>query len=124
MIISALQRMRLYQREYGLTELRVYTTVFMLWLAVLFLWFIATVLRGQREYFAFGAVMTGFLAIGALLAINPDRLITRVNVEQALAGRNLDDMYIGSLSADAVPEMKIGRASCRERVELVVMVGG
>ena len=105
MIISAVQRMRLYQREYGLTELRVYTTVFMLWLAVLFLWFTATVLRGRREYFAFGAVMTGFLAIGALLAINPDRLITRVNVEQALAGRNFDDTYIGSLSADAVPEM-------------------
>src|SRR4029450_7185907 len=32
MMVSAFQRMRLYQREYGLTELRVYTTVFMGWL--------------------------------------------------------------------------------------------
>ncbi len=105
MIISALQRMRLYQREYGLTELRVYTTVFMGWLAVIFVWFAMTVLRGRRERFAFGAVATGFLAIGALLAVNPDRLIARVNVEQAIAGRNFDAAYAASLSADAVPEL-------------------
>jgi hypothetical protein len=105
MIVSALQRMRLYQREYGLTELRVYTTVFMGWLAVIFVWFAMTVLRGRRERFAFGAVVTGFLAIGALLAVNPDRLIARVNVEHAIAGRNFDAAYAASLSADAVPEM-------------------
>src|SRR5262245_44370399 len=105
MMVSALQRMRLYQREYGLTELRVYTTVFMGWLAVIFVWFAMTVLRGRRERFAFGAVVTGVLAVGALLAVNPDRLIARVNVEQAIAGRNFDAAYAASLSADAVPEM-------------------
>lgn len=105
MIVSALQRMRLYQREYGLTELRVYTTVFMGWLAVIFVWFAMTVLIGRRERFAFGAVATGFLAIGALLAVNPDRLIARVNVEHAIAGHNFDAVYVASLSADAVPEM-------------------
>jgi hypothetical protein len=105
MIVSALQRMRLYQREYGLTELRVYTTVFMGGLAVIFVWFAITVLRGRRERFAFGAIVTGFLAIGVLLAVNPDRLIARVNVEQAIAGRNFDAVYAASLSADAVPEL-------------------
>jgi len=105
MMVSAFQRMRLYQREYGLTELRVYTTVFMGWLAVVFVWFTMTVLRGRRERFAFGAVATGFLAIGALLAVNPDRLIARVNVEHAIAGRDFDAAYAASLSADAVPEL-------------------
>src|SRR5262245_37275596 len=105
MMVSALQRMRLYQREYGLTELRVYTTVFMGWLAVIFVWFALTVLRGRRERFAFGAVATGFLAIGALLAVNPDRLIARVNVEHAVTGRDFDAAYAASLSADAVPEL-------------------
>src|SRR5882672_3460860 len=105
MMVSALRRMRLYQSEYGLTELRVYTTVFMGWLALIFVWFAITVLRGRRERFAFGAVVTGFLAIGALLAVNPDRLIARVNVGQAIAGRNFDAAYVASLSADAVPEL-------------------
>ncbi|MBO0860731.1 MAG: DUF4173 domain-containing protein [Chloracidobacterium sp.] len=105
MMVSALQRMRLYQREYGLTELRLYTTVFMGWLAVVFIWFAMTVLRGRRERFAFGAVATAFLAICALLALNPDRLIARVNVEHAMAGRPFDAAYGASLSSDAVPEL-------------------
>ena len=104
MMVSAVQRMRLYQREYGLTELRVYDC-FYGWLAAVFIWFAMTVLRGQRERFAFGAVVTGFLAIGALLAVNPDRLIARVNVEYATAGRDFDAAYAASLSADAVPEL-------------------
>jgi hypothetical protein len=105
MIASGLQRMRLYQREYGLTELRVYTTVFMGWLAVIFVWFALTVLRGRREQFAFGAVVAGFIAIGALMAVNPDRLIARVNIQHAIAGRDFDASYVTSLSADAVPEL-------------------
>src|SRR6266498_689039 len=74
-------------------------------LAAVFVWFAMTVLRGRRERFAFGAVATGFLAIGALLAVNPDRLIARVNVERAIAGRDFDAAYAASLSADAAPEL-------------------
>ena len=37
---SAVQRMRLYQEAYGMTELRFYTTAFMGWLAVLLLGFL------------------------------------------------------------------------------------
>ncbi|MDX9973378.1 MAG: DUF4173 domain-containing protein, partial [FCB group bacterium] len=58
-LASALYRMHLYQEEYGFTELRVYTTAFMLWLAVVLLWFLATVLPGKRERFALGALLTG-----------------------------------------------------------------
>jgi hypothetical protein len=43
---SAGQRMRLYQEAFGLTELRLYATAFMLWLAAVFAWFTVTVLRG------------------------------------------------------------------------------
>ena len=35
---SALQRMALYQREYGLTELRIYATGIILWLGCVFVW--------------------------------------------------------------------------------------
>jgi hypothetical protein len=102
---SALRRMMLYQREYGLTELRVYTTAFMGWLALVFIWFVLTVLRGKRDRFAFGAVATGFLMILGLMIINPDRLIVSRNVRHAAAGRQFDAHYIGTLSADAVPEI-------------------
>jgi len=98
---SALQRMRLYQREYGLTELRVYTTGFMLWLAVVLVWAAATVLRGRRELFAVGALVSGFAAILAVNAINPDALIARTNLDRP----NLDLPYLMRLSDDATPTL-------------------
>lgn len=84
---SALQRMRLYQQEYGLTELRVYTTAFIGWLAVVFVWFVGTALRGRRDQFAFGALVAGFALVGILHLLNPDALIARTNMARGLAGR-------------------------------------
>jgi hypothetical protein len=102
---SAVRRMLLYQSEYGLTELRLYTTAFMGWLALVFVWFIATVLRGRREQFAYGALVAGFLIVATLHVINPDALIVRVNVAHAQMGRGFDADYAASLSADAVPAL-------------------
>lgn len=100
---SALQRMRLYVDAYGLTELRLYTTVFMGWLALVFLWFVATVLRGRRERFAFGAMVAGFLVVAGLNVLNPDALITQTNAGRPQEVVRFDAGYAVSLSADAVP---------------------
>ncbi|MDX6694194.1 MAG: hypothetical protein QOF02_1797 [Blastocatellia bacterium] len=102
---SAIGRMRLYQSEYGLTELRLYTTAFMGWLALVFVWFAATVLRGQRERFARGALVAAFLMMAALHVMNPDAFIVRINVAQAQAGRAFDEDYVAALSTDAVPAL-------------------
>ena len=98
---SALQRMRLYQREFGLTELRVYTTGFMLWLGVAAAWIGATVLRGRRPRFAVGALVSGFAAILAANALNPDALIARSNLDRP----RVDVHYLSGLSDDAVPTL-------------------
>jgi hypothetical protein len=98
---SALERMRLYQREYGLTELRLYATGVILWLACVFVWLAFTVLRGRPRAFAFGAVLAGFAATLALNVVNPDALIARTN----LARPHVDAAYLGSLSDDAVPAL-------------------
>lgn len=103
MMTSALQRMMIYQKMYGLTELRVYTTAFMLWLAIVFVWFGMTVLRGQRQTFAFGALVTGILAVGILNVVNPDALIAQTNLTRVSEGRTVDASYLTRLSADAVP---------------------
>ena len=102
---SALVRMRLYQSEYGLTELRLYTTAFMGWLAVVFAWFGATVLRGRRERFAFGAAVAAFCAVLALHVVNPDAMIVRANLAHARQGHAFDADYAASLSADAAPAL-------------------
>jgi hypothetical protein len=102
---SALQRMRLYQAEYGLTEQRLYATTFMGWLAAVFLWFAITILSGRRERFAFGAMLAGFLLVIVLHALNPEALIVRTNLARAKAGRRFDARYATWLSADAAPDL-------------------
>ena len=111
-MVSAVQRMRLYQDIYGLTELRLYTTAFMGWLGVLLVWFALTVLRGQRKRFAFGTLASGLVAVAVLNLIDPDATIVRSNARHAslavqddfdLGLSRFDTRYITSLSADAVP---------------------
>lgn len=104
-MVSAVQRMRLYQQAFGLTELRLYTTAFTAWLAVLLGWFSATVLRGRREPFAVGALVSGLALLAALHALNPDAHIIRTNAGRAQAGRALDTGYAVSLGGDAVPAL-------------------
>ncbi|HKW41833.1 MAG TPA: DUF4173 domain-containing protein [Gemmatimonadales bacterium] len=100
---SALQRMRLYVGAFGLSEIRLYSSAFMLYLVGVFAWFGWTTLRGQRRRFAFGALVQGFAVLGALHLINPDAVIVRTNLARPAAERAFDGWYAASLSADAVP---------------------
>jgi hypothetical protein len=102
-VASALQRMYLYQQEFGLTELRLYTTVFMFWISAVLIWFVLTVLRSRRDLFAFGALVAGFAAIFAINAMNPDAFIASTNIERMEEGKRFDAYYLTTLSADAVP---------------------
>lgn len=117
---SAMQRMSLYQAAYGMTELRLYVTAFMGWMAVLFLWFFATVLCGRRERFAFGALVTGFLAIGLLDGLNPDALIVGTNAGRVGTVQSMDERYVTSLSADAVPALVAALPALRREHQRVV----
>jgi hypothetical protein len=119
-LASAVKRMLLYQSEYGLTELRVYTTAFMAWLAVVLAWFVATVLRGHRKRFAAGALIAGYALIVALEILNPDALIARTNLARAREGRRFDARYVASLSADAVPELVAALPELSEKDRCVV----
>jgi hypothetical protein len=108
MLASALYRMRLYTVQFGLTELRFYTSAFMGWLVLVFGWFAATVLRGRRERFGTGALVAGWLVLAGLNLANPDGVIVGVNLARAGRGRPLDVAYAEGLSADALPALQRG----------------
>jgi hypothetical protein len=109
---SALDRMRLYRDAYGLTELRLYATAFMIWLAVVAAWLVASVLRGFRERFAVGMLVSGLVAVLALHAVSPDSLIARTNIDRELRASvrqgELDLLYLLRLSDDATPALVEG----------------
>jgi uncharacterized protein DUF4153 len=100
-IASALQRIRLYMQHFGLTELRLYATGTILWLAIVSAWFAVTVLRGRRHAFAVGALVAGFAATLALNVLSPDAFIARTNVTRPA----VDVTYLAGLSDDAVPTL-------------------
>ena len=98
--VSALQRLRLYEQQFGLTELRVWTTGVVLWLMCVFVWLCLTTLRG-RGRFAVGALVLGFAATAALNVLSPDALIARTNLSRP----HVDTAYLARLSDDAVPTL-------------------
>jgi hypothetical protein len=75
---SAVQRLLLLTGElgYGLTTIRFYPMVVMTWLAVVFIWFGLTVFRGARKHFAWGALWSAIVILGATNLMNPDAFIT------------------------------------------------
>jgi hypothetical protein len=103
---SAVQRMRLYVDAYGLTEQRLYATSLLVFLALVFVWLAATVLRGRRSHFAFGSLLTASAVVLGLFILNPDALIARTNIDRARGADiavPLDARYVMTLSADAAP---------------------
>ena len=102
---SAIARMRLYESAYGLTEDRLYATVFMAWLAVVFVWFAATVLRGRERRFTAGVLVSGWATLIALNVANPAGYVARFNIARAGLGKEVDVTYIARLGGDAAPPL-------------------
>ena len=118
-MFSALYRMRLYQIEFGLTELRLYTTAFMSWLALVFVWFMITVGRGKTDRFVFGALASAFAVLLILNVLNPDDFIVRTNAGRMEAANPFDASYVVGLSADAVPALIASLPTLNDRDQCV-----
>jgi hypothetical protein len=105
---SAVQRLVLLTGNlgYGLTTVRLYPLIFMSWLAIVFVWFGATVLRGARKHFAWGALWSAFFVLGSTHVLNPDEVIVKTNISLMQQGREFDATYNArGLSDDAIPSL-------------------
>lgn len=115
-VASAVQRMRAYLEAYGLTEERFVATAVLVWLALLILWFGATVLRGRRARFAFGALVSAYVLVAALHLANPATYAARSHLDRYQGSTSpasgseafVDAAYLASLGSDAAP-LLIGR---------------
>lgn len=88
---SALGRMALYVHYYGPSTARLYASVFMVWLAVVFAWFGLTILRGRTRDFAAGMTITGLLTLAGLNLVNPQALVARASIDRAGAALLVSD---------------------------------
>jgi hypothetical protein len=96
---SAMGRMALYVHYYGPSIDRLYATVFMAWLAIVFTWFGLTVLRGRLRDFAAGMTITAFLTLAGLNLLDPEALVARASIARGTEALQLAD----SVPANASP---------------------
>lgn len=104
MLISAFQRLRLYEQAYGFTSARLAAHVFMVFVGLLLLALI--IMELTNSFRRLGLVLVlGVLAFAlVMVGLNEDALIARLNLERAVQGEKLDaDYLVHSLSNDAVP---------------------
>ena len=104
-LVSAFQRLLIYEQAYGFTRLRTVTHIFMVWLGILLVFLVIIELWGRLRYFAL-AVLVVVLGFGFTLNIlNIDAFIVRQNVTRSLDGAELDIEYLLTLSNDSIPTL-------------------
>lgn len=103
-MLSAFLRLTLYEEAFGFTTLRLYSHVFTLWLACIFLAFFYHIAIARREErFAFIAFVSMIAFLMFVNFLNPDAFIARQNIARFNKTGKLDGYYLTSLSSDAVP---------------------
>ena len=123
-LISAYQRLVLYEQAYGFSRLRTYTHVFMVWLGILFLALIGLELGNRLRYFWLAAILAA-LGFGITLnVLNVDSFIVTQNVSLAVQGEELDTDYLNTLSFDTTPTLIEFHKSSDLPQELKDQVGG
>lgn len=100
-VASAIERMQLYSSEYGMSELRFFTTAFMFYLATIFIAYLTSVIKAQRRIFVPATYALGLISIATLHVVNPEYQISQSNMSRP--ADKIDTQYLLSLSCDALP---------------------
>ncbi len=103
---SALARMGMYVREFGLTVDRGFALSVMVLVAAVLVIVALTTLRGRGERFGPLALAVVIAWVMTFNLINLEGIVVRVNVARAAAGAPFDARYHGTLSADALPALR------------------
>ena len=123
MLVSAFQRLRLYEAAYGFSRLRMYTDIFMIWLGVLLAAVVVLELLRRERLFPLAALLATIGFAVTLALVNVDGSIVRQNVARASQGKGLDVAYLASLSADSVPALAAAYQSRCFRASLAMRSG-
>jgi hypothetical protein len=120
-VVTAFQRLVLYERVFGLTMLRVYVQVAIVGIAI-FCVMLALVVLGVHSEKAWLWPAAGIVALGLLFALNvfnPEAFVAEYNLEHADESARFDGSYLVSgLGADAAPVLaEHGRLAWAEGCE-------
>ncbi len=103
LIVTAMSKMVLYIRHYGMTHLRLTTSVFMIFLTVMFCTMLLWIFLRKIPYMKV-AVITATLLIAALGFANPSRVVAKYNVEAYLSGK------LESIDMETIEDLNVNSA--------------
>ncbi|MFN8412169.1 MAG: DUF4173 domain-containing protein [Anaerolineales bacterium] len=116
MLVSAYQRLGLYEAVYGFSRLRTYTHVVLYWIGLLLVATIALEILHLERYFTFALLVASFGFAMSLPIVNVDAFIVKQNIAHEIKSvntsssanvrgstDNFDEKYLTQLSDDAVP---------------------
>lgn len=106
-VVSALQRLLLYEEIYGFTRLRTYAHAAIIWLGLLFVPYLVALVAGRLRWFAPGVLLAVLGFVGTLNGLNVDSFIARQNLSRYDRGHELHTRYLITLSDDAVPALVV-----------------
>jgi hypothetical protein len=116
MLLSAYQRLGLYEAAYGFSRLRTYTHIFLIWIGLLLVVTIVLEILRKERMFTFAMLIASLGFAMSLPILNVDAFIVNQNIQReshvqknanlTQGGRaDLDAQYFLDLSDDAVPSM-------------------
>ena len=104
LVSTAAAKMVMYIRSFGLTRLRVLTTVILLWLAITLMLACVRLFVPKLPYMK-GVLLAAMIIGAAVLWVDVDTQVARYNVSAYQSGalQEVDVRYLGQLNAGAVP---------------------
>lgn len=111
-VFVAFRRLSLYEEAYGFTMLRLYSQVFAVWIAVVFLLLaadMAGVLR-HRRWFVGATWVSAIVLLLAVNLANPEAVVVALNIDHARSAHKIDTQYLAELSSDATPALLASRS--------------
>lgn len=115
MLVSAFQRLVLYETAYGFSRLRTYTHVFMIWLGLLLVVVVALEMLRRERAIGLAMVLASLGFVISLNILNVDAFIVKQNIQREIHGMaeetstqrrvDLDAQYFLDLSDDAVSSL-------------------
>jgi hypothetical protein len=111
-VFVAFRRLSLYEEAYGFTMLRLYSHIFAVWIAIVFL-FLAAETAGlfpRRRWLVGATSISAMALLLALNLVNPEAIVVNLNIDHSRITHKMDPQYLAELSSDATTTLLANRS--------------
>jgi hypothetical protein len=111
-VFVAFRRLSLYEEAYGFTMLRLYSHIFAVWIAIVFLLLAAETagLFPRRRWLVGATSISAMALLLAMNLVNPEAIVVNLNLDHARITHKMDPQYLAELSSDATPTLLANRS--------------